>query len=174
MSHTVHPLGESPRRRRIEPANPTPCSACPWRTENHGKPHPDGWYTARNRDRLWSKLRRGDGMTCHPTDPENPCSTGSAVPEDATTHECAGALILLQRELKKIEAIPGSDLKRYMKENPRGLTRSGIGSLLNQLMFGGLYGHVMPSLDLNAPVSHPPLGAWDPAIANSKLAESGS
>ena len=149
--------------RKVEPANPSPCSACPWRTENHGKPHPDGWYTARNRDRLWSKLRRGDGMTCHPTDPENPCSTGVTVPEGVTTHECSGALILQQREIKKIEALPGSDLKRYIQENPRGLTKTGIAQLIERIVFGGLNGNAMPLLDLNEAVSHQPLGVWDPS-----------
>lgn len=147
--------------RKVEPANPNPCSACPWRTENHGKPHPDGWYTARNRDRLWSKLRRGDSMTCHPTDPENPCSTGITVPPGTTTHECAGALILQQREIRKLEALPKSDIKRYVRENPRGLTKAGLLRLVNRIIFGVVDEIAMPRLDLDQPVSHEPLGAWE-------------
>ena len=52
----------------------SPCQACPWRVENHGKRHPDGWYTKANLRRLWSGIRRGEEMSCHPTDPSNPVS----------------------------------------------------------------------------------------------------
>ncbi len=58
-------------------AAPRPCSSCPWLIANHGRPHPDGWNTKRNRDRLWAKLRTGDSMSCHKTDVSNP------VPDEA-------------------------------------------------------------------------------------------
>lgn len=141
-----------------------PCAACPWRTENHGRRHPDGWYTAANRKRLWAKLRRGDGMTCHPTDPLNPIPEGArAVPENATTHECAGALILQQRELMYLQDEP--DLQTYRRNRPLGLTRAGIAEMISRALFGGLPivgGRAMSKPDLNEKVSHPPLGEWEP------------
>ena len=90
---------------RVEPAGETPCAECPWRTVNQGKRHPDGWYNRANLKRLWNKLRRGDMMSCHPTDPRNPVSVHAALKGQrmaklgATPRECAGALILQQREL---------------------------------------------------------------------------
>lgn len=152
-------------KRKVEAACPTPCSACPWRTANHGKPHPHGWYTAKNRARLWSKLRRGDSMTCHPTDPENEVPAGAkAAPKTATTHECAGAQILQQRELEKMQGY--ESLMDYVKSSRVGLTVRGIATMANRLVFGGLSaamggGGEMTALDLNEPVSHEPLGEWD-------------
>lgn len=163
----MHPLGERPQARKVEAACPVPCSACPWRTENHGKPHPDGWYTAKNRERLWAKLRRGEAMTCHPTDPANPIPAGAKpVPEGATTHECAGALVLQQREIEKAGGYV--KLQDYFKENKRGLTKQGVLVLAERLAFGGTFGGLaMTSTNLNEPVSHPPLGEWDGEAARA-------
>lgn len=55
-------------------AAPHACSACPWRLANQGKRHPDGWYAKANLSRLWSRLRRGEAMSCHPSDPNNEVS----------------------------------------------------------------------------------------------------
>lgn len=167
---TVH----APERGRVQRANPRPCAACPWRLDNQGKRHPHGWYTKANLRRLWSKLRSGDSMTCHPTDPENvvPEGHGRPVPEGATTHECSGALILQQREWMKLQAIAqedsgrdtAADLAEYRRRSPLGLTREGIGVLMNWAVFGGspLGGDVMPKPDLNEPgIGHQPLGDWD-------------
>ncbi len=140
--------------RKVSQANPHPCAACPWRTENHGKRHAEGWYTEKNRRRLWSKLRRGDSMTCHPTDPR----MGS---ESETTHECAGGLVLQQREVKKFEAAclasKNTGLKDYLRSNPGGMTKVGLLRVVERA-FSGLFGRrSMPALDLNEPVSHPGL-----------------
>lgn len=151
-------------KRRVKPANPSPCAACPWRTENHGKRHPHGWYTSKNRQRLWSKLRRGDGMTCHPTDPENPLPTGSKpVPNGVTTHECAGALILQLRELEKCLKL--GKITDYLAAFKRGLTKVGLAVIGERLAFGGIPmigGLAVSKLDLNEGVSHSPLGEWEP------------
>ena len=84
----------------------SPCAACPWRKSNQGKPHPHGWYTKKNLERLWAGLRSGEapGMTCHPTDLNNEVPEGHrAPPETVEAKECAGALILVIRELKLLE-----------------------------------------------------------------------
>ena len=103
-----------------------PCSNCPWRKSNQGKPHPHGWYSVKNLRRLWSGLRtsRAPGMTCHPTDPNNDVPEGCrAAPEGSEAKECAGALLLVQRELGMLE----KDLKGYLKtRGRRGLTKEGV------------------------------------------------
>lgn len=116
--------------KAVATATPTPCSACPWRKSNHGKPTPHGalqygWYTKANRRRLWQGLRTGNapGMTCHPTDARNPLLPGAKpVPDTTTPRECAGALLLIIRELRLLEA----DTKGYFKANPTGLTKYGM------------------------------------------------
>jgi hypothetical protein len=153
-----------------EEPRPEPCRACPWRIDNHSKPHPDGWYTKANRDRLWSKLRRGEGMSCHPTDPRNPVSDRAQevgyrpAPEHAEVRECVGALVLQQREGQIINDMltAGGTFTGYRKRRPRGLTREGIAVVIERLIFGGTLGtRAMPKPDLNAPVGHDPL-PWPP------------
>lgn len=104
----------------------SPCAHCPWRKSNHGKPHPHGWYSRKNLRRLWIGLRTGraPGMTCHPTDTDNLVPEGSLqVPEGTEKKECAGALLLITRELRLLEKDP----KGYIKANRgRGLTKDGI------------------------------------------------
>lgn len=114
------------------PAADHPCQACPWLTKNHGKRHPDGWYTKANRRRLWAGLRQGEMMSCHATDPSNPVPTGrQPVPADTTTRECAGAHVLLQREVSTINALvaanddPAAGWSAYYSARRRGLTRIG-------------------------------------------------
>ena len=100
-------------RTEIDPPAATPCAACPWRTGNHRKPHPQGYNSDANRRRLWSGLRTGEapGMTCHPTDPEN-----QPVKETVRTRECTGAWLLLLREMAALEASAGlADYRRGRK-----------------------------------------------------------
>jgi hypothetical protein len=123
-------------KKGVKPANLKPCRDCPWRVENQGKRHKDGWFTKANRDRLWAKLRRGDSMTCHMTDPDNPVPEGyKTVKDDATTHECAGALILQQREWMKMQEL--GEIPAYRKKWPRGLTKEGLLAILNRHLYGG-------------------------------------
>jgi hypothetical protein len=157
-------------RRPVAPAGPIPCQACPWRTTNHGKRHAGGWYTAANRRRLWNGLRRGERMSCHPTDPRNPVLAGhTPTPAHAQTRECTGALILQQRELMRFQECD-SDLATYRRRHPMGLLRGGLLTIVERAIFGGtpVDGRVMSRPDLNQPVSHPPLGDWQaPAPARS-------
>lgn len=74
MSRRIRASGRGPARKVAEASTAGPCAQCPWRTSNQGKRHPDGWYTKANLRRLWAGLRRGERMTCHPTDPANPVS----------------------------------------------------------------------------------------------------
>lgn len=122
-----------------------PCAACPWRISNSGKKtkSPDmefGWYSRKNLDRLWNGLRTGEapGMTCHPTDGDNPLPEGMEPPrETVEKRECAGALLLVQRELKLIEELgPEEYLKR--SKVSRGLTKDGIAWwALSRCVFAG-------------------------------------
>lgn len=89
------------KRTKIEAPRSRACDQCPWRKSNQGKRTSGGWYTKANLRRLWSGIRSGDspGMTCHPTDPDNPPNDdGRQASEGATTHECYGALLLVARE----------------------------------------------------------------------------
>lgn len=165
-------------RTSVSPATRQPCAHCPWRISNQGKPHPDGWYTKKNLRRLWVGMRRGERMTCHPTDPDNPVTPKAIArgykpaPENARTNECAGALILQQREYMRFQAIVeslspteriGDAMRRYRAAHPRGLTRDGLVALVERAMFGGspLDNLAMTKPDLNQDdVGHPDLVPW--------------
>ena len=103
-----------------------PCSDCPWRKSNQDQKHKGHWYTKKNLNRLWAGLRTGSapGMTCHPTDPSNPLPDGmlGGAPKGQDPTECAGALLLIIRELKMVE----KDVKAYTKTRKKGLTKDGI------------------------------------------------
>lgn len=146
------------------PACPRPCSQCPWLTANHGKPHPDGWYTKKNRTRLWNGgLRHGDEMSCHKTDPHNPVPEGvKPVPLDTVIHECTGALILQQREVMlfqrcsdEAQAAGTKDTFKRYKAAGGTMTKLGLGYLVQRVVLGGtpLGGLAMSRPDLNEPVS---------------------
>lgn len=156
-----------------EPA-PRACVHCPWRRSNQGKRHPHGWYSKKNLSALWSQLRRGELMSCHPTDPGNVVPENCAnrpAPLDAETRECAGVLVLVEREMFTFNRMVGEAakdvgvaLKRYRKERPSGLTRTGILENAMRIAYGGvpLLGKcALPALDLDdADVHYPPLGEW--------------
>jgi hypothetical protein len=151
--------------------DPKACRACPWRLSNQGKRHPDGWYTKANLARLWAGLRRGQSMSCHPTDPDNLVSEQAQAhgyklaPDHAEVRECTGALILAQREAMRLDRDYGGDPKAYRRARTRGLTRDGIAALIERVMFGGTFigGAPMPRPDLNdADIGHSPLGEWFP------------
>lgn len=151
-----------------KPANPNPCSSCPWLIENHGQRHPGGWYTKKNMDRLWSKLRQGERMGCHKTDSDNPVPEGLPTVSPGTELcECTGALILQQREVTIYQDLckaQGADaMKQYRAERPKGMTRAGMLEILSRAIFGGTFLDrvKMARPDLNAPVGHPAL-PWEP------------
>lgn len=123
--------GSEPAARE---AAQSPCVGCPWLTANHGrKPDPDGWYTAANLKRLWAGLRTGEapGMSCHPTDPRNPVSPaqaaagGKAAPEHSVMRECAGSVIVQQREMQRFQNVDG-DFTAYRRGNPLAMTRHAL------------------------------------------------
>ena len=136
-----------------------PCRTCPWLNANHRRRHPDAWFTGANRRLLWAGLRDGQSMSCHRTDPANPVSDEAVlagfprVPAGTVPRECAGALILVQRELQLLNDI--GDVKGYQKQRRGGLTRRGIVVYLERYLFGGVLGTLgMSRPDLNAPVGH--------------------
>lgn len=150
---------------KVKPANQNPCKDCPWRTSNQGKSHPGHWYTKANLSRLWARLRRGESMSCHPTDPSNPLPPGfEPLPDGVETHECTGGLIVQQREMMAFQCECRSDLKTYRAQRSSGMTREGLLSLVERAMFGGTCfgGTAMSKPDLNEPdVQHPRL-PWPP------------
>lgn len=150
-------------RPPLSPSDASPCAGCPWRTTNHGKRHPDGWYTRRNQDRLWAGLRNGSAMSCHPTDSGNEVSPAAQAkgyrpaPEGAQVLECRGGVILQQRELHLLGEVYGAEYAPYRQARPGGLTRAGVGALVMRLAFGGvpiIGGTPMGRPDLDAPVGH--------------------
>lgn len=123
----------------IQPAATTPCSACPWRKSNHGKRNAGGWYTKANLRRLWAGLRRGERMSCHPTDQRMNDDPGQTVevPDHVQPRECAGALLMVQRELNLLEALDKTEpepVRAYLSQRPRGLTRRGLGANIQRAM----------------------------------------
>lgn len=147
----------------------SPCAGCPWRTANHGKRHPDGWYTKANLRRLWTGLRTGEapGMSCHPTDPNNPVSEAAQAagykeaPDHAEVRECAGSVILQARELMKFQA--AGTFTEYRRDNPGAMTREALfafGMRAAGAAFGGI--PVRRDHNLNDPVSVPGAVPWDP------------
>lgn len=158
------------KRTKFAPAS-TPCTQCPWRTENQGKRHSLGWYTRKNVRRLWSGLRRGERMTCHPTDPDNPAApNGRVAPEGTTTRECAGAQILVQRELQRlgdlIESGDRDPWSTYWAANPKGLTKTGAALVAMNVQWGGVEGLGLlevGKVNLNdETISHVDLTPWVP------------
>jgi hypothetical protein len=105
-------------------------------------------------------MRRGERMSCHPTDPRSVPKAAAL----AETHECAGALVLIQREIVKLSEFPGPHAFRlYRKAHPRGLTKEGVAVFISRTKLANMPivgGPKMPLLDLMTPVSHPPLGDW--------------
>lgn len=176
----------------VAPALESPCGACPWRTSNQGRQHPNGWYTKRNLSRLWGGMRRGEAMTCHPTDPSNPMPDGwREVPADAVTRECAGYQTMILREwsiIERITLLPGNMthvLQLYRRLRPRGLTEIGVAALIERTMYAGTplshHWHKLTSQDLDAEVSYPDL-PWpvtdeaitEVAIGNGQHREEGA
>lgn len=158
----------------VRPANPKACADCPWRLSNHGGRHQHGFFTKRNLARLWAGLRRGERMSCHPTDSRMAEFEGyEQTGEREVTHECTGALIVVQREFMRYQEIleqhPEADarevMRLYREQRPGGLTRDGLVQVLERAMFGGtaLGGIVMARPNLNdCEVGYEPLGTWKP------------
>ncbi|HEX7095684.1 MAG TPA: hypothetical protein VF183_07360 [Acidimicrobiales bacterium] len=151
---------------KIVPACPKACNACPWRLANEGKPHPHKFYASANLARLWKALRRGGRMSCHPTDPRMAEFEGYEDTADRDeTHECAGALTIVQREFSLFQALSKEDpkanaLAAYRRLRPGGVTREGLISVMERAIFSGTaLGGVRMTL--------PDLG--DEAIGYSKL-----
>ena len=115
------------------PTMAKPCAQCPWRTENHGKRHPNGFYTKRNLKRLWNQVRKGGGVqSCHRTDTNHPDHVEAGAKGDQV-HECMGSIVLVWRELRAFENIlaeAGMDMDegvpQYLAQHPEGLSKRGL------------------------------------------------
>lgn len=110
----------------------TGCAQCPWRKENQGKRHQDGFYTKANLTRLWNQIRDGGKkQSCHLTDPSHPDHVKAGAPLNATAQECPGSVILILRECRKMAdpngEITDKGVARYKQERKkRGLTPRGL------------------------------------------------
>lgn len=149
---------------KVEPACPKACSSCPWRLANQGsKPDLHKFYSPSNLKRLWTGLRNGARMSCHPTDPRMAEFAGyEALADREITHECTGSLILVQREAMLFQKIAEENpeskkvLQLYRKQRPQGLTRDGLIALVNRQMFGSFSGTKMTTPNLiNDEVGYP-------------------
>lgn len=111
-----------------------PCAQCPWRVENQGKPTPGGFFTKRNLRRLWGQIRRGGGVqSCHVTDTSHPDHVAAGAKDiPSGVRECGGSLVLVQRELRILQALSGggeaSDegVEEYLARGDLGLTKEGL------------------------------------------------
>ena len=140
--------------------NPKACAHCPWRASNQGKRNRHGFYTKANLARLWSKLRHGERMTCHPTDPRMADYEGAPTPKDgARLHECTGAVILQQLEIERFQRDPDG----YVHRSP-AMTKRGLFTVVQRLMFGatpfGDGSTATPNLN-DDDVQYEPLGRWE-------------
>lgn len=167
---------DAARRKSMAAACAQPCSACPWRTENQGTPHPHGFYSKANLRRLWNGLKRGERMTCHPTDPAMAEFEGyEKTAERERTHECAGAQTLIQRELayfgqaaKDVDAgrAPGPAFNLYkMRRGRAAMTRAGLAEHVSAALFGGTpFALEVRKVNIaDDRVGYEPLGEFDPA-----------
>ena len=138
---------------KIAMANPQPCSECPWRIQNQEKEHPHGFYDAKNLKRLWKAISDGYRMSCHPTDPRMAEFAGyESCEQRETTHECAGALVLQQREVMLFQEIAKTETKAlaaYKKQRPNGMTQHGLLSVVERAVFPGWPGEVEMRRDLD-------------------------
>jgi hypothetical protein len=156
---------EAAKRTRWRPASTRhTCSGCPWLAVNQGTRTAHGWYTKANLRRLWAGLRNGERMTCHPTDPANePLPGQPAVPAGVATRECTGALVLVQRELQRLNDTceAGGTFADYRRAHPKGLTFRGAMSWVGDVLIHlpGELEVAKPDLNL-AGVVHPDLVPW--------------
>lgn len=159
-------------RKAMKAACPKPCAQCPWRIENQGTPHPHGFYAKANLRRLWAGLKSGERMTCHPTDPEMAEFEGyEGTAERHVTHECAGALVVIQREMMRVQASMDEasaegkrdGIARYRRQHPKGLTRDGVFAHFSAsvMVMPGELPMARPNLGDPA-IGYEPLAAWDP------------
>lgn len=120
----------------MDPAPVRLCPECPWRVHNMDRPVPEKYAIAYSRDErveMWSALRAGESQqSCHMTTsdrelfPEgaDPVWTEAGfrpVPEHARPRECAGAVAMADRELRRLQA--AGSWERYHERYPQGLTR---------------------------------------------------
>lgn len=177
--------------KMLEGPLPRACSACPWRISNQGQAHPHGFYSAANLRRLWNGLRTGEapGMTCHPTDPRMEEFEGyEATAKIEVTHQCAGSLVVVQRELIRFQAITkdverekaagtklrrDEALRRYrIASAPSGCNRGGLAEWVWRLVIGELKGITLEALN-DPDIGTPFVPAWDPylvALADTVVA----
>ena len=157
----------------VRQAAQSPCRGCPWRLANQGQRHQHGFYCQANLARLWARLRRGERMTCHPTDPRMAEFEGYERAAGAKfTTECAGALILQQREVDTFQRLikAGGTLADYRQRRPRGMARGGCLRIGSRRLVGVPGAVPMTAMNLDTPgIGHELLGEWTPPTTASEV-----
>lgn len=156
----------------VQTCLPKACSHCPWRIGNQGKRTTDGFYSKVNLQRLWAGLKDGQAMSCHPTDPRmNEFESAPRVKDDAVTHECTGATILVQREWMVFQELMQEHgehgFRRYRALGGPRMTREGLWAVAMRASLGDSpVTAAMGRPDLgDMDVQYMPLGVFDPATA---------
>lgn len=86
-----------------------------------------------------------------------------AAPEGTEARECAGALILVQREFMHLQRTFHANIGEYRRARPSGLTRSGIMAILERAVLVMPGQKPMPKPNLNEEdIEHPTL-TWNRA-----------
>lgn len=143
--------------------NAKACAQCPWRLTNQGKPHPDGFYLLSNLRRLLTGLRNGESNSCHLTDPSHPDHVKAGARVDSKALECAGAIVLVRRELAELanpsREITAESAKHYEEQRRGGFTRRGIVKwTVERIAFAGvpfLGGRPIPEVEDDAAIGLP-------------------
>lgn len=145
----------------VAAANPSACAHCPWRLANQGKADdPHGFYKRSNLKRLWSGLRNGVRMTCHPTDARMSDFEHAPTVKDGTqARECTGALTLQQREFMKFQDALEHPFASYAHYSPR-MSKRGLLSIVERTIpFPGETPMAKPDLN-DVAIGYEPLGEW--------------
>lgn len=150
----------------------SPCDQCPWRTANHGKRTPWGFYTKSNLTRLWNQIRSGiNPQGCHPTDPGHPDHVAAGAKPGSTPRECAGSVILIMREMRRMADADGvlkdEGIKSYLKCRRKGITKSGVLYwVISRFHLGGVPfvgGRKLPDVNVDDPTVGLPAYLEEPA-----------
>lgn len=176
--------------------NSSPCSTCPFRRKNFGKPNPEGfdpkraeaerggrffdWYSEANLRRLWTKgLRHGEAMICHATDP-GAAAYGGKPAAPGCERLCVGALAVVFLHAKFVENFlnenptskPAETLRAYRAAAGRfPMSREGLVSWTLQINTGRAGGRIIGvGLPLPASLSSAAVKAvgvpWPDSIVN--------
>ena len=124
-----------------------PCKTCPFLRSNQGKRTAGGFYSRRNLQRMWARIRQGELLICHSTDPEawvtgSPTCPKKGQIKPGNEQACRGALYMVKREdktlLKSIDAGTGfSGYARAPEAAKPPMTPLGFLAIAETVMLAG-------------------------------------